>query len=100
MVPAAYVVARVGRGTGPCQWEAYRTTDGGAIAVFVHCPYCDLLASLGSAPVRADGKVTQAVLCASCQVTYELTLVGWCFGDVARPSVHAGPVFQADGCGC
>ena len=91
--------ARVGRGGGPCQWEAYRTTDDGAIAVFVHCPYCDLLTSLGSAPVRASGELVQTVVCADCGVAYELMLVGWCFGATERPSVYVGPVAQADGCG-
>jgi hypothetical protein len=98
---AMFMRARVGRGQGSCQWEAYRSLegDGQSIAVFVHCPFCDLLMSLGSAPVRPDGQVSQPIVCSSCQVTYELVLVGWCFGDVHRPSVYAGPVAQADGCG-
>lgn len=93
--------AELTRGAGPREWQAYRAAGHAPIVVFYGCPFCNQLNSLGTTRISAPGLVAELVTCPqpTCQLTYQLFLEGWRFGQVEHRGA-VGAHCQADGCAC
>ena len=85
------MTVKLTRGTGPRQWESYRSSDTSPVLVFFRCAFCGLIATLQGGNITADGLVPQAVTCPTptCRVTYRLYLEGWQHNAVEHPAAFA-----------